>query len=155
MKLIAKKIFEPLYEFDPTIYVASFYRSTTVNLTAYRCLDDQNHSKGEEIDLSVGPTSKFTNADLFEFAYHNVPYDYLLWACLSHVDTDEVVGLDDLTPPWIHISLKPVKNHNHHIALREYYDNRVRKVKRVYRFTDDELDGGGISLRHIKPTCLK
>ena len=91
MKLLAKKVFEPLrVHFDQPIRVNSFFRSAALNKAIGGSRSSQ-HCTGEAIDIDA--TNEVTNKQLFDYIKDNLEFDQLIW----EFGTDK-------EPDWIHVS---------------------------------------------------
>jgi len=95
MKLLAKKVFEPLREWvGCPIKVNSMFRSLELN-TALKGSKTSSHMKGEAMDItSMGGKS---NLEMFHYIKDNLCFDQLIWE----------FGKE---PKWLHVSYSPVKN---------------------------------------------
>jgi zinc D-Ala-D-Ala carboxypeptidase len=92
MKLLAKKVFEPLRaHIGKPIRINSFFRSQDLNREVGGSFTSQ-HSKGQAMDISSMDDS-YSNADIFRFIRDNLPFDQLIWE----------FG-DDHNPQWVHVS---------------------------------------------------
>lgn len=95
MKLLAKKVFEPLREWvGCPIKVNSMFRSLELN-TALKGSKTSSHMKGEAMDItSMGGKS---NLEMFHWIKDNLEFDQLIWE----------FGKE---PKWLHVSYSAVKN---------------------------------------------
>ena len=95
MKLLAKKVFEPLREWvGCPIRVNSMFRSLELN-TALKGSKTSSHMKGEAMDItSMGGKS---NLEMFHWIKDNLEFDQLIWE----------FGKE---PKWLHVSYSAVKN---------------------------------------------
>jgi len=97
MKLLAKKVFEPLrIHFDKPIRVNSFFRSAALNKAIGGSRTSQ-HCTGEAIDIDA--TNGITNKQLFDYIKDNLEFDQLIW----EYGTDE-------EPDWVHVSYNSERN---------------------------------------------
>jgi len=114
MKLIAKKIFEPLREFvGGPIKINSFFRCKKLN-TAIGGSRTSQHCQGQAMDID--DTFKVVaNSDMYEYIKNNLDFDQLIWE----------FGDDD-NPNWLHVSyVSPEKNRNR--CLKAYKEQGKSK----------------------------
>ena len=92
MKLIAKKIFEPLREFvGGPIKINSFFRCKKLN-TAIGGSRKSQHCQGQAMDID--DTFKVVaNSDMYNYIKNNLDFDQMIWE----------FG-DDENPNWVHVS---------------------------------------------------
>lgn len=97
LSALANAIFEPLREhFGVPIYVSSGYRSEALNDATPGASATSQHSLGEALDLDQdGRGNGVTNAEVFEYIRHALPFDQLIWE----------FG-DDHNPDWVHVSYR-------------------------------------------------
>jgi hypothetical protein len=116
MKLLAKKIFEPLREWvGGPIKVNSFFRSEALNESIGGATTSQ-HCKGQAIDID-DVYGKKTNADMYHWIQTNLDYDQMIWEFGT-----------DMQPNWIHISyISEEKNRNK--CLKAYKEHGRTKYK--------------------------
>jgi len=100
IKLLAQKIFDPVYEFtEGQVDVNSFFRSDAVN----EAVDGQPNSQHKANDgsaMDIRGTGKYSNSQIFEYIKKNLSFDQLIWE----------YG-DSKNPQWIHVSYRsPEKN---------------------------------------------
>jgi len=95
MKLLAKKVFEPLREWvGCPIKVNSMFRSLELN-TALKGSKTSSHMKGEAMDItSMGGKS---NLEMFHYIKDNLCFDQLIWE----------FGKE---PKWLHVSFNKDNN---------------------------------------------
>jgi len=114
MKLIAKKVFEPLRKWvGGPIKINSFFRSPDLN-TAIGGSTKSQHCKGQAIDIddTFGVVS---NANMYTWIKNNLDFDQMIWE----------FGDDD-NPAWVHISyVSPDKNRNR--CLKAYREDGKTK----------------------------
>lgn len=104
MKLVAKKIFQPVREhFGKPIRINSFFRSEKLN-RAVGGSSRSSHCKGEAIDVSGTPYG-LSNADIFHYIKDNLEFDQIIWEFGN-----------DSEPQWVHLSYR--KGNNRGIALK-------------------------------------
>jgi hypothetical protein len=100
MKLLAKKVFEPLREWvGCPIRVNSMFRSLELN-TALKGSITSSHMKGEAMDITSMSCDKEdckTNLDMFHYIKDNLDFDQLIWE----------FGAE---PKWLHVSYNKDKN---------------------------------------------
>ena len=119
MKLIAKKVFEPLREWvGGPIKVNSFYRSPELNVAVGGSKTSQ-HCKGLAMDIDDTFGGRFTNlnAEMFKYIRYHLDYDQLIWE----------FG-DDKNPAWVHVSYVN-EDENRHKCLEAYKENGKTKYK--------------------------
>jgi len=116
MKLLAKKIFEPLREWvGGPIKVNSFFRSEALNESIGGATTSQ-HCKGQAIDID-DVYGKKTNADMYHWIQTNLDYDQMIWEFGT-----------DMQPNWIHVSyVSEEKNRNK--CLKAYKEHGRTKYK--------------------------
>lgn len=99
MKLLAKKVFEPLRKwYGKPIQVTSFFRSAKINKAiggVQRGNTVSQHARGEAVDIDTVSD----NRKLFDYIKDNLPFDQLIWE-----------NGDDNTPAWVHVSYSEVRN---------------------------------------------
>ena len=102
MKVVAKKLFEPLREWvGGPISVNSFFRGEPVN-TAIGGSKRSQHMKGQAMDIDDTMGHK-TNAEMFHYIKDNLDWDQMVW----EFGTEHPDG----NPNWIHISyVSPERN---------------------------------------------
>ena len=119
MKLIAKKVFEPLREWvGGPIKINSFYRSPELNVAVGGSKTSQ-HCKGLAMDIDDTFGGRFTNlnAEMFKYIRYHLDYDQLIWE----------FG-DDKNPAWVHVSYVS-EDANRRRCLLAYKDNGKTKYK--------------------------
>ena len=118
MKLLAKKIFEPLRKWvEGPIRINSFYRSPELN-TAIGGSKTSQHCKGQAIDIDDTSCHK-TNAKMYAWIKENLDFDQMIWE----------FGDDD-NPNWVHISyVSPEENRNR--CLKAYKDKGKTKYTTI------------------------
>ena len=117
MKLLAKKIFEPLREWvGGPVKVNSFFRSAKLNESIGGVVSSQ-HCKGQAIDIDDVYGRK-TNAEMYHWIKENLNFDQMIWEFGT-----------DTQPNWIHISYVSDKD-NRNKCLKAYkeYNNTKYKV---------------------------
>ena len=114
MKLIAKKVFEPLREFvGGPIKINSFYRGPELN-KAIGGSSKSQHCHGQAIDIDDTFGHK-TNAQMYYFIKSELDFDQMIWE----------FG-DNSNPNWVHVSyVSPDKNRNR--CLKAYKENGKTK----------------------------
>ena len=114
MKLVAKKIFEPVRtHFKVPIKVNSFFRSPDLNKAIGGSTKSQ-HCKGQAIDID-DTYGKIKNSDIYWWIKENLDFDQMIWE----------FGNND-NPDWVHISyVSPDKNRNR--CLKAYRDDGKTK----------------------------
>ena len=118
MKIIAKKVFEPLRNFiNKPICINSMYRSPELNKAIGGSKTSQ-HCKGQAMDIDdkYGHTS---NKDMFNFIKNNLSFDQLIWE----------FGTDD-NPDWIHVSYVS-EEENRNMILKAYKNKGKTAYKRI------------------------
>ena len=91
MKLLAKKVFEPLrVHFGEPIRVNSFFRCSALNVAVGGSKTSQ-HCSGEAIDIDA--TNGITNKQLFYYIKDNLEFDQLIWEYGTNKE-----------PDWVHVS---------------------------------------------------
>lgn len=125
---LATRVYEPLIEqFGDIFDILSFYRSQAL-CSAMRKRMPNQHMAGEAMDFGVKEGHGLDNNDIFEWLYFNSEYDLLVWTCAF----PEESHCSNLSPPWIHVSLKKVNNR--HQAFRNYFDDKgMIRFKRIWR----------------------
>ena len=110
MKLIAKKVFEPLRKWvGGPIKINSFYRSPELNVAIGGSKKSQHcHGQAIDIDDTYGHRS---NASMFKYLRYNMDYDQMIWE----------FG-DEKNPAWVHISYVS-EEENRHRCLQAYKEN--------------------------------
>ena len=100
MKLLAKKVFEPLREWvGCPIKVNSMFRSLELN-TALKGSKTSSHMKGEAMDITsmaCGKENFKSNLDMFHWIKDNLEFDQLIWEFGSE-------------PKWLHVSYNKDNN---------------------------------------------
>ncbi|MBL4594474.1 MAG: SH3 domain-containing protein [Flavobacteriales bacterium] len=115
MKLVAKKIFEPLrIHFDAPIRIISFFRSAALNKTIGGSRTSQ-HCKGEAVDIEA--TGDITNKQLFDYIKDNLEFDQLIWEFGTSKN-----------PDWIHVSFTSTKPNRKRILKAVKDGNPVYQV---------------------------
>ena len=114
MKLLAKKVFEPLREWvGGPIRINSFFRGPELN-TAIGGSSKSQHCKGQAMDIDDGGCNK-TNAEMYRFIKDELEFDQMIWE----------FGDDD-NPNWVHVSyVSEIDNRNR--CLKAYKDNGKTK----------------------------
>ena len=114
MKLLAKKVFEPLREWvGGPIRINSFFRGSELN-KAIGGSSKSQHCKGQAIDIDDGGCNK-TNAEMYRFIKDELEFDQMIWE----------FGDDD-NPNWVHVSyVSEIDNRNR--CLKAYKDNGKTK----------------------------
>jgi len=96
MKLLAKKVFEPLrVHVNEPIHINSFFRSVALNKTIGGSKTSQ-HCTGEAVDIKG--SNGITNKQLFDYIKENLEFDQLIWE----------YGTDN-EPYWVHVSYTTAK----------------------------------------------
>jgi len=117
MKLLAKKVFEPVrVHFDTPIRVNSFFRSVALN-KAIGGSSTSQHCKGESVDIDA--TGNITNKQLFDYIKDNLEFDQLIWEFGTNRN-----------PDWVHVSYTD-KRENRRQVLKA-----VKDGKPVYQVVD-------------------
>ena len=119
MKVLAKKVFEPLRKWvGGPIKINSFYRSPELNVAIGGSKKSQ-HCEGFAIDIDDTFGGKFTNlnAEMFKYIRYHLDYDQIIWE----------FGDDD-NPAWVHISYVN-EDENRHRCLKAYKDKGKTKYK--------------------------
>ena len=116
MKLIAKKVFEPLRKWvGGPIKINSFYRSPELNVAIGGSKKSQHcHGHAIDIDDTYGHGS---NAYMFHHLRYSLDYDQIIWE----------FG-DDKNPAWVHVSYVSEEK-NRHMCLQAYKENGKTKYK--------------------------
>ena len=116
MKLIAKKVFEPLRKWvGGPIKINSFYRSPELNVAIGGSKKSQHcHGQAIDIDDTYGHRS---NASMFHHLRYSLDYDQIIWE----------FG-DDKNPAWVHVSYVSEEK-NRHRCLQAYKENGKTKYK--------------------------
>ena len=100
MKLLAKKVFEPLREWvGCPIRVNSMFRSKELN-SAIKGSSTSSHMKGEAMDITrmaCGKENCKSNLDMFHWIKDNLEFDQLIWEFGSE-------------PKWLHVSYNKDNN---------------------------------------------
>ena len=113
MKVLAKKVFEPLREWvGGPIKVNSFFRSPELN-TAIGGSKTSQHCKGQAIDIDDVYGYK-TNSEMYHWVKENLNFDQMIWEFGT-----------DTQPNWIHISYVSEDN-NRNRCLKAYKDDMGR-----------------------------
>jgi hypothetical protein len=107
MKRLAENVFEPLREhFNTPIFIASFYRSNTVNALMGGVANSQHISNnGSAIDLDADVFNVISNNDIFNYIKDNLDFDQLI---AEDIHPDGTIN-------WVHVSYN--ENHNRHEIL--------------------------------------
>jgi len=114
MKLLAKKIFEPLREWvGGPIRINSFFRGPELN-TAIGGSNKSQHCKGQAMDVDDGGCNK-TNAEMYKFIKDELEFDQMIWE----------FG-DDNNPNWVHVSYVS-EDSNRNRCLKAYKDKGKTK----------------------------
>ena len=114
MKLLAKKVFEPLREWvGGPIRINSFFRGPELN-TAIGGSSKSQHCKGQAMDIDDGGCNK-TNAEMYKFIKDELDFDQMIWE----------FGDDD-NPNWVHVSYVS-ENENRNRCLKAYKDKGKTK----------------------------
>jgi len=99
MKVLAKKIFEPIRNhFKTAIYISSGYRSEALN-KAIKGSKSSQHSLGQAMDIDMDGSGTISNRDVFYYIKENIEFDQLIWE----------FG-DNYNPDWVHVSYAEGKN---------------------------------------------
>lgn len=99
MKVLAKKIFEPIRGFFKSpIYISSGYRSEALN-KAIKGSRTSQHSIGQAIDIDMDGSGLISNKQVFDYIKDNLEFDQLIWE----------FG-DANNPDWVHVSYAEGKN---------------------------------------------
>lgn len=99
MKVLAKKIFEPIRAFFKSpIYISSGYRSEALN-KAIKGSRTSQHSIGQAIDIDMDGSGLISNKQVFDYIKDNLEFDQLIWE----------FG-DANNPDWVHVSYAEGKN---------------------------------------------
>tara|TARA_R110001606_G_scaffold292531_1_gene440416 strand:- start:20 stop:475 length:456 start_codon:yes stop_codon:yes gene_type:complete len=114
MKLLAKKVFEPLREWvGGPIRINSFFRGPELN-KAIGGSSKSQHCKGQAMDIDDGGCNK-TNAEMYKFIKDELEFDQMIWE----------FG-DDNNPNWVHVSYVS-ENENRNRCLKAYKDKGKTK----------------------------
>tara|TARA_R110000737_G_scaffold37537_1_gene57339 strand:+ start:411 stop:866 length:456 start_codon:yes stop_codon:yes gene_type:complete len=114
MKLLAKKVFEPLREWvGGPIRINSFFRGPELN-KAIGGSSKSQHCKGQAMDIDDGGCNK-TNAEMYKFIKDELEFDQMIWE----------FGDDD-NPNWVHVSYVS-ENENRNRCLKAYKDKGKTK----------------------------
>ena len=114
MKLLAKKVFEPLREWvGGPIRINSFFRGPELN-TAIGGSSKSQHCKGQAMDIDDGGCNK-TNAEMYKFIKDKLEFDQMIWE----------FGDDD-NPDWVHVSYVSEED-NRNRCLKAYKDKGKTK----------------------------
>ena len=128
MKLIAKKIFEPLREFvGGPIKINSFFRCKKLN-TAIGGSRTSQHIKGQAIDIDDTFGHK-TNAEMYHYIKDNLQFDHMVWE----------FGNDN-NPNWIHVSF--VTHRKNRKKLTVAYKDENGKTRYVHTAKHETRTGG-------------
>lgn len=101
MKVLAKKIFEPIRNYFKTpIFISSGYRSEALN-KAIKGSRSSQHSLGQAIDIDMDGSGTISNKEVFEYIKNNLEFDQLIWE----------FG-DVHNPDWVHVSYSEGRNRN-------------------------------------------
>jgi len=101
MKVLAKKIFEPIRNYFKTpIFISSGYRSEALN-KAIKGSRSSQHSLGQAIDIDMDGSGTISNKEVFEYIKNNIEFDQLIWE----------FG-DVHNPDWVHVSYSEGRNRN-------------------------------------------
>ena len=116
MKLVAKKVFEPLRDFvDGPIRINSFFRNIPLNKAIGGSRKSQ-HCKGQAIDID-DTFGVMPNSAMFNWIQDNADFDQLIW---EFGDQDN--------PDWVHVSyVDSTSNRNR--CLQAYRENGKTKYK--------------------------
>ena len=112
MRLLAKKVFEPLRKhFNVPIYISSFFRSAALN-KAIKGAKSSQHMKGEAMDIDADVYdgvmySGITNKYIFDYIKDNLELDQLI---LEDVSKEGTGG-------WVHVSYKRTGNRNQVLTM--------------------------------------
>jgi len=116
MKIIAKKVFEPLRRaVGGPIRINSFFRSKALNKKLGGSKKSQ-HMEGRAMDLD-DTHGHMSNADMFNYIKNELSFDQLIWEFGSSTN-----------PDWVHVSYVSEEK-NRKICLRAYRDNGVTKYE--------------------------
>lgn len=100
MKVLAKKIFEPIRNFfKAPIYISSGYRSEALNKAIKGSSKNSQHSTGQAIDIDMDGSGLISNKQVFDYIKENLEFDQLIWE----------FG-DANNPDWVHVSYSEGKN---------------------------------------------
>ena len=114
MKLLAKKVFEPLREWvGGPIRINSFFRGPELN-KAIGGSSKSQHCKGQAVDIDDGGCKK-SNAEMYHWIKENLDFDQMIWE----------FGTDD-NPNWVHVSYVS-KDKNRNRCLKAYRDKGKTK----------------------------
>ena len=114
MKLLAKKVFEPLREWvGGPIRINSFFRGSELN-KAIGGSSKSQHCKGQAMDIDDGGCNK-TNAEMYKFIKDELEFDQMIWE----------FGDDD-NPNWVHVSYVS-EDENRNRCLKAYKDKGKTK----------------------------
>jgi len=118
MKLLAKKIFEPLRKWvGGPIKVNSFFRSVALNEKIGGVASSQ-HCKGQAIDIDDVYGYK-SNAEMYKWVKENLDFDQMIWEFGT-----------DMQPNWIHMSYVS-EEENRNKCLKAYKEDRRTKYKQI------------------------
>ena len=124
MKLVAKKVFEPLrVNFDTPIRINSFFRSVALNKRIGGSGTSQ-HCKGEAIDMDA--TGNITNKQLFDYIKKNLEFDQLIW---EFGTTKE--------PDWVHVSFTSTRENRKQILKAVKGGNPIYQVIKAGNIVDE------------------
>ena len=116
MKLLAKKVFEPLREWvGGPIKVNSFFRSVALNEAIGGAASSQ-HCKGQAIDIDDVYGVK-SNAEMYNWIKENLDFDQMIWEFGS-----------DENPAWVHVSYVSASL-NRNRCLKAYKEDGKTKYK--------------------------
>lgn len=98
MKMLARKIFEPLREHHgEPIGISSFFRAPVLNTVIGGSTTSQ-HCKGEAMDIDADICNNgITNKEIFSWIKNNVEFDQLISEFPSTITGE---------PKWVHVSYK-------------------------------------------------
>jgi zinc D-Ala-D-Ala carboxypeptidase len=115
MKLLGKKIFEPLrVHFDTPIRINSFFRSVALN-KAIGGSGTSQHCKGEAVDMDA--TGEITNKQLFDYIKDNLEFDQLIWEFGTTKN-----------PDWVHVSFTSERENRKQVLKAVKDGNPVYQV---------------------------
>jgi len=114
MKLISKKVFEPLREFvNGPIKINSFYRGPELNKVIGGSSKSQ-HCSGQAMDID-DTYGAMSNATMYGWIKKNLDFDQIIWE----------FGTEN-NPDWVHVSyVSEEKNRNR--CLKAYRENGKTK----------------------------
>ncbi|MCK9308677.1 MAG: hypothetical protein M0P99_00210 [Candidatus Cloacimonetes bacterium] len=124
LQILGTGFYDRLYEeFGDRVLILDCFRSKHLCQQLGRKIGP--HTEGTAMDIT-SIDDNLPNNELFEYIYHNYPYDCIVWS-----GAFEEGWCTNESPLWIHISLK--KLHNRKIAYREHLSSGTKIIKQIYR----------------------